>query len=255
MNKVFIGSLGTLGIITEVTFKLLPTPITRATVVGVMAEPAHAGAAVKRTLESFLLPEAIELLDPPGGTRHQCSARIGRMWRGMRSPSRWRGVQKPWSARFATSPGSSPKARPSRPDAPCGGFAASLGSHPGRLGSGPRSCWGACGGEGRRTYQPDDHILASAEALGRRHQWRGAVVAHAGSGVVRAGYLIGAKTPPELVRDELEALRREAEAAEGSLVVEAAPVAVKRHLDAWGKPGEAFSVMRDSRWNSIPEAS
>jgi glycolate oxidase FAD binding subunit len=47
-----------------------------------------------------------------------------------------------------------------------------------------------------------------------------------------------------LVRDGIEALRREAEAAEGSLVVESAPAALKRHLDAWGKPGEAFSVMR-----------
>ena len=87
-------------------------------------------------------------------------------------------------------------------------------------------------------------FVAKAEALMRRHGWRGAIAAHAGSGIVRAAYDIAAATPRELVRDGIEALRREAEAAEGSLVVEAAPAAVKRHLDAWGKPGEGFAVMR-----------
>src|ERR1017187_10411107 len=37
MNKIFIGNLGTLGIVTEATFKLLPAPAMRATVVGLFA--------------------------------------------------------------------------------------------------------------------------------------------------------------------------------------------------------------------------
>ena len=39
-------------------------------------------------------------------------------------------------------------------------------------------------------------------------------------------------------------LRREAEALDGSLVLEAAPVALKRSLDAWGKPRDGAAVTR-----------
>jgi FAD/FMN-containing dehydrogenase len=88
-------------------------------------------------------------------------------------------------------------------------------------------------------------MLAAAEALGRRHRLRAAVTAHAGSGVVRACYLLGPEAPPvEVLASSLEELRRESEKAEGSLVLQAAPAALKAHLDAWGKPGGAFDVMR-----------
>jgi glycolate oxidase FAD binding subunit len=244
MNKVFIGSLGTLGIITEVTFKLLPTPITRATVVGVLSDPANAGAAVKRTLESFLLPEAMELLDP----------------QALRAIGLALGLEDVAGYGLAISLAGSPETV----ERQVCDFTQLLTEGKAvrtttlRAAASPVA-WEAIRDVLDRALDPAGErvivkvavpisrtttFLASAENLGRRHQWRSAVAAHAGSGVVRAGYLIGANTPPELVRDELEALRREAQAAEGSLVVEAAPVAVKRHLDAWGKPGEAFPVMR-----------
>ncbi len=64
MNKIFISSLGTLGIITEVTFKLLPVPAQRGAVIGLFPGLAQAWAAAKRVQASFLLPEALDLLNP-----------------------------------------------------------------------------------------------------------------------------------------------------------------------------------------------
>jgi glycolate oxidase FAD binding subunit len=71
------------------------------------------------------------------------------------------------------------------------------------------------------------------------------VIAHAGSGVVWACYLLGPKAPPdEVLGDALEGLRREAEAVEGSLILQDAPASLKARMDAWGKPGEGIGVMR-----------
>jgi len=64
MNKLFIRSLGTLGIITEVTFKLLPMPAQWAGVIGLFPGLDEPRAAVRETLASFLLPESIDLLNP-----------------------------------------------------------------------------------------------------------------------------------------------------------------------------------------------
>ena len=71
------------------------------------------------------------------------------------------------------------------------------------------------------------------------------MTAHAGSGIVWACYLLGPKAPPdEALADALEGLRREAEEAEGSLVVQDAPASLKARVDAWGKPGDGFGVMK-----------
>ena len=88
-------------------------------------------------------------------------------------------------------------------------------------------------------------MLEAAGKLGQRHRVGGAVVAHAGSGVVWACFLLGPKAPPEeVLADALEDLRREAMAAEGSLVLQDAPATLKARVDAWGKPGDGFDVMR-----------
>ena len=87
-------------------------------------------------------------------------------------------------------------------------------------------------------------LFASVERLMQAQQSSGVVTAHAGSGIVRAGFETGAGVPLEKLRDGLATLRREAEACEGSLVVEAAPPALKRGLDAWGTSAVGQSVMR-----------
>jgi len=61
MCKLFVGSLGTLGIITEVTFKMAPTPETAATVAA-YGSPEQAGRLVDAVSASPLLPAAVTIL-------------------------------------------------------------------------------------------------------------------------------------------------------------------------------------------------
>jgi glycolate oxidase FAD binding subunit len=243
MNKVFIGSLGTLGIITEVTFKLLPLPAMRAVVAGVFAElPA---AVIARTLESFWLPEALELLDrealkalaPALGLDGRPGYGLSVSLAGSRETVE-RQVQD-FTACFAEA--GALRTATAQGEASVAAWQAVRDVFD-RLGrpSGDQLVCKIAVPIGKTAA-----FLASAEGLARRLSLPGAAVAHAGSGVVRAAYaLASGALQPEVVRDGLDALRREAEGAEGSLVVETAPLAIKRHFDAWGKPGEAFAVMR-----------
>lgn len=64
MTKLFIGSRGTLGIISEVTFRILPLPEKESTVLLYFSDPARAGEMARQVLHSRFYPAAIELLDP-----------------------------------------------------------------------------------------------------------------------------------------------------------------------------------------------
>jgi glycolate oxidase FAD binding subunit len=61
MGKLFAGSYGTLGLITEATFRLHPDPAAAACVTVDRPDPAAAAAAVQAAAGSPLAPSAIEL--------------------------------------------------------------------------------------------------------------------------------------------------------------------------------------------------
>jgi glycolate oxidase FAD binding subunit len=241
---LFIGSLGTLGIISEATFKLLPLPAVRASVAGVFVELSQAAGVVAKILDSVLLPEAMELLGLDAVTLLGPTLGLDATGYGLavsfagsretveRQVRDFTGLFRDAKARVTTAV-SDERTAPAWKTVR-NVFDLLPGPPPERI-----TC--KIGVLISRTAD----LLAAAESLGRRHRLRGVVTAHAGSGVVRACYLLGPEAPPvEVLASGLEELRREAEKAEGSLVLQGAPVALKAHLDAWGKPGGAFDVMR-----------
>ncbi len=63
LNKLYIGSLGTLGIIVEVNFKLQPLPTNERTLILTFSNVEDAMGTVIALLGSLLTPSAIELID------------------------------------------------------------------------------------------------------------------------------------------------------------------------------------------------
>jgi glycolate oxidase FAD binding subunit len=250
MNKLFIGGFGTMGIVTEATFKLLPVPATRATVVGVFRDVSQVKSVVARTLESFLLPEALEALD--SRALESVEAGLGRSsvsGYGLfvslagsgetvdRQVKDFTKIFKDGNALATDTLGAADAERAWRTirdvHAPLKGRGVVV-----------------------KIAVPIEETLnffAAAEKLVSGFVGRAAVTAHAGSGIVRAGFELepGAPLPP--LRDALAALRGEAEMAEGSLVLEAAPVALKRALDAWGRLRDGVAVTRRLKAELDPE--
>ena len=69
MPKLFAGSLGTLGVITEVSLKLRPLPADSRTLLFGFAELGAAMAAAEAILNSELLPAAMAVLTPEAARR------------------------------------------------------------------------------------------------------------------------------------------------------------------------------------------
>src|SRR6266849_3496193 len=64
LNKLYVGSLGTLGVIVELSFKLAPIPPATNTVVGQFPDASAARGIINAVVQSPLSPLAIELLGP-----------------------------------------------------------------------------------------------------------------------------------------------------------------------------------------------
>ena len=87
LAKLFIGSYGSCGIITDVTFKILPLPGEGVTIFVTVPDAAAAHALTTAVMRSYLLPSALEAAysiskapgvrsraaPPAAGTAYKCS--------------------------------------------------------------------------------------------------------------------------------------------------------------------------------------
>lgn len=65
LTRLFVGSEGTLGIITEVTLKLIPMPETKKTILALYQDLEAAARSVSNIIASKIIPTTLEFLDQP----------------------------------------------------------------------------------------------------------------------------------------------------------------------------------------------
>jgi glycolate oxidase FAD binding subunit len=238
LAKLFCGSLGTLGMVAEVIFRLHPVPAAAAVVTVALDAPERVGQATRRLLRSALEPSAIELkLDEWGWP-----GRLTVVFEGIRP-----GVdaQAAAAAELLGQVGEAAVAGPGETDAAL----SQLGALP----------FEKAELAFKATCPPAELPAVLGDLGGGQQREGGSVSAHAGTGILwlasgaREGDL-RADSPflPGLVRWIAET--REGLAARGgSLVVVKAPLHLKRQVDAWGPAGDALGLMRRVKERFDPE--
>ncbi|HEV7235585.1 MAG TPA: FAD-binding oxidoreductase [Ktedonobacteraceae bacterium] len=236
LNKLYIGSLGTLGVIVEANFKLQPLSQAERTLVLTYTNAADAMETVIAVLGSLMTPSAMELID--AGAASDMSDFFG-----INLPTNGYTLAINFEGSVTTIDRQIDEAR-------------LLARKHGVLmgddleGEAQTRFWEAVREHMQGSVTCKVAILVSQVApylekvthICRRHDLEAAIVAHAGNGILYIE-LRPSDATARLV-EAISALRQYANEARGSLVVERCPVELKRQINIWGEPGSDFYLMQ-----------
>ncbi len=220
MPKLAVGSLGTLGVIIEATFKVAPLPATQETLLATFPSLEAAATAVFAADERGLALRAIALQSEPHGNA------LAACWLAGPSAAVERTAQELVELTGGAETRRLEGAESERWWAQVEQAIAAAGS-----------------GVGLRASLPPSAVVGFMKGLEALSHGEAATVAslsYPTTGLVLARL---GEAPVERLVDAIEAARKLATEAAGSLVVTAAPVAVKERIDAWGD-ADAPSLMR-----------
>src|SRR5215469_10991991 len=233
LGKLFAGSYGTLGLITQATFRLHPLPAASAIVTVDRPDPVSAAAAVRAMADSPLAPSAVDIDWPETSAPIAVAALLeGDETSVAERSSRISDVLKPGTAEIAVGPFPSGRPRIGWPGLAAGRTLVKVAFWPGHLGS----------------------VLSAIRTAAEEHGLDPALGGSA-AGVLQVA--VGQAAPPDTVgrfagtlRDRLTGIMRSGgrlteriPPSVASAVVLYAPSEVRSEVDMWG-PVPSLDLMR-----------
>ncbi len=247
LNKLYIGSLGTLGLIAEANFKLHPLPAEERTLLLTYTNAEDAMHTAIDITRSQLTPSALELID--SGAASDMSDFFGQHLPG-----------NGWTLAINFEGSTTTIGRQiDETYLLARKYNALLDDE--LEGEQQERFWQAVREHMQGTVTCKAAILVSHIAPYLQHIERichsqdleAAIVAHAGNGILFIELRPGDAT--QRLVDAINALRIHAQEARGSLVVECCPVEIKRRIDVWGEPGTDFRMMQRLKQQFDPKGT
>jgi glycolate oxidase FAD binding subunit len=235
MCKLYTGSFGTLGILIDFYFKLKPLPPSEKSVLVVLSSLPAAGEALEKLFNSCLAPAAMEFLNPEAlRILEECISLTGNKagyafavrFEDVENAVKWQvgQLEKLWESYGVKGVILSDRAeqklfwevlredRPYLENSQGPGVKLKVNSLPSQL-------------------VDLTQRLESSEA---RLEGKVSIKSHTGSGVVRAYFHPSGSFRPQAMADFIRELRAFLKPARGSVIVESAPLALKKTVDVWG---------------------
>jgi glycolate oxidase FAD binding subunit len=261
LNKLYIGSLGTLAIIVELTCKLHPLPPGELTLGLGCASQADLAPMLQTILQLPLRLNSLELLNAAACETLATDANLSLVETGYMLLARVEGspaVTQSQAQRLTEALRHLPLTRPASVHTWSAVEQERLWSTLGVLtrgASGPDTALDCMVVKVSLLMSALPAFCQDVQETAVRFDTAWSLVAHAGSGIAYVGIPVPNPEAPDVERllASLQALEECVARCQGRRVVARAPVAVKQQCQVWGPPGDDFALMRAIKASFDPQ--